>query len=690
MFHEEAILLIDIKRNDQTGKFVFELTKQGRQLFSSLSDKKISVVSVAGPSRSGKSFLLNALLSNTSGFHLGHSTNPGTKGIWAWNRPLISDDVAVILVDTEGLYSVARDKQVDSQILGITLLLSSVFVYNNFNVIDEKHLSEVAAVIELARWVRQDSAVPYFLWCLRDFALNTSEYRDSDDYLESVLSMKGVDSGSEKERIRRSFTNFFQERGCMLFVVPVEGKKITQLDKMKYQELRPEFRATVEQFKLRVNARTLPKRIGGAILNGEGYLRLIDEVLSSFNSSALPQIKGAVERLIAATRKDAWEVFKPRTEKTAELAEGGDARLCLDLLRGLYKEIHEFGAKRHDKEIVTDTFEKVLPHFFSKLEDQRRAPTPKFLAGAEEQLSTILSGDPESINSKLKDFFNESKLADKQLPVGFVLRLLERGQRAVMDSALGSAKDAQAEIEELEKDIQAEKELRKQKLDGANSQRALIAELREQLSQAQVDINRKSSEITELRRANNSNSLLKNELSILLEKKDALERQVNNLRRLGETKKLLGKNVIDSAQNMIEDLTGEGAQQLRDFLDYIKTQAIRENDSLKLRVENIKAENSKLKALCGEGTGLAEIERLKEQIKLEQQGSQGHEREKELAMLTMENKCLQVEKETFYYIVKELALAQKGKKNHLANALGMLGPEADPIIAALKENKISF
>lgn len=100
-----------------------------------------------------------------------------------------------------------------------------MFVYNNFGVIDEKELTEISTVIELTKWVRESNAVPYFLWCLRDFVLQTSGLDNSDDYMESILSLKDLDSASSKVRMRKSFTDYFKDRGCIFFVRPLNDEK---------------------------------------------------------------------------------------------------------------------------------------------------------------------------------------------------------------------------------------------------------------------------------------------------------------------------------------------------------------------------------------------------------------------------------------------------------------------------------
>lgn len=54
--------------------------------------------------------------------------------------------------------------------MGIVLVLSSVFIYNNFGVINENALEELASAIELTSWIDEKEIIPYFLWCLRDFS----------------------------------------------------------------------------------------------------------------------------------------------------------------------------------------------------------------------------------------------------------------------------------------------------------------------------------------------------------------------------------------------------------------------------------------------------------------------------------------------------------------------------------------
>ena len=85
--------------------------------------------------------MANRLLKQMDGFAIGPSTIPCTKGIWIWSEPVkINDDTSLIIIDTEGLNSVQRDINIDVKIFALSVLLSSVFIYNSLGHIDEKAL----------------------------------------------------------------------------------------------------------------------------------------------------------------------------------------------------------------------------------------------------------------------------------------------------------------------------------------------------------------------------------------------------------------------------------------------------------------------------------------------------------------------------------------------------------------------
>lgn len=116
---------------------------------------KVAIISVAGIYRTGKSYLLNTImLKQKGGFGVGPTTNPKTKGIWIWGKPLIyknekDEIINVIVMDSEGLGSTEEDINHDLKLFSLTLLLSSMFIYNTIGAIDENAIDSLGLVLKL-------------------------------------------------------------------------------------------------------------------------------------------------------------------------------------------------------------------------------------------------------------------------------------------------------------------------------------------------------------------------------------------------------------------------------------------------------------------------------------------------------------------------------------------------------------
>ncbi len=116
---------------------MFTLTEQGEEIIKSFKSN-FGVISVAGMYRTGKSYLINRMLLNRqSGFSVGPTVNPCTKGLWIWSKPIYGTNedgsrLPILLIDTEGFGAFDEDQNHDVRIFTLAILLSS---YNLFNIV---------------------------------------------------------------------------------------------------------------------------------------------------------------------------------------------------------------------------------------------------------------------------------------------------------------------------------------------------------------------------------------------------------------------------------------------------------------------------------------------------------------------------------------------------------------------------
>lgn len=72
----------------------------------------VVVVAIVGLYRTGKSYLMNRLVGQNHGFHLGTTVRSQTKGIWMWCVPHPQNPKhTLVLLDTEGLGDVEKVNQ---------------------------------------------------------------------------------------------------------------------------------------------------------------------------------------------------------------------------------------------------------------------------------------------------------------------------------------------------------------------------------------------------------------------------------------------------------------------------------------------------------------------------------------------------------------------------------------------------
>lgn len=343
----------------------------------------VTVCSVVGNYRTGKSFLLNKLVGGSDNFMVSGTTASCTKGLWIMRRTLRnSDGTNVLIVDTEGLGSMSATETHDLRVFSLALLLSSTFLYNSTGAITEATLNNLSLVASLTEHVRVTAGettdadalakcFPHFVYVARDFSLQLvgehGEEVDSTTYLNQSLRVRG-DADSSKNKVRTAINALFPEpkRSCVCMVRPCTNESdLQRLPTLSDDQLRPEFLSKVNAIRDTI-MQTPPSSHGGMAVTGPLLARLACLYVDAINNGAIPAIR------------DSWTLLSE-----------GECRASADEARRVFEAVR--GAQTQELSVVAarkalrDGLERALQKY------DERAVGP-----ASEQLRLTLAADMET------------------------------------------------------------------------------------------------------------------------------------------------------------------------------------------------------------------------------------------------------------------------------------------------------
>ncbi|KAK4560244.1 hypothetical protein RGQ29_009141 [Quercus rubra] len=266
------------------GHTKLRLSREGLEAIGKITTP-IAAVAVIGPYRSGKSFLLNQLLSLScyEGFGVGHMRDTKTKGIWVWGTPIELDidgvRTSVFYLDTEGFESIGKSNVYDDRIFALATVMSSVLIYNLPETIREADISRLSFAVELAeefygRVKGQDIAFEpaKLLWLIqRDFLQGKSVQEMVDEALRHVPNNDG-NKNIDMPHLQR-----------------------TKLCDLKDGELEPMYVKKREQLKELVAGIIHPKIVQGKHLNGKEFISFLEQILEALNKGEIPSTGSLVE-----------------------------------------------------------------------------------------------------------------------------------------------------------------------------------------------------------------------------------------------------------------------------------------------------------------------------------------------------------------------------------------------------------
>ncbi|XP_036774247.1 guanylate-binding protein 4-like isoform X2 [Manis pentadactyla] len=319
------------------------VNQKALQILEKIS-QPVVVVAIAGLYRTGKSYLMNRLAGQNHGFQLGSTVRCETRGIWMWcvSHP-IKPNHTLVLLDTEGLGDMEKgDPKNDSWIFALTVLLSSILIYNSMGTINHLALEQLHFITELTELIRiksssssdgtlEDSVefvsfFPDFIWTVRDFMLEM-KINDSpiteDEYLEDALKLiPGTNRQIHNSNMPRECIRlFFPKRKCFVFDRPTSDKyMLFHIDNVPEEHLDSNFRMQSKNFCSYIFAHGRPKTLReGIIVTGNRLGTLVVTYVNAIRRGMVPCLENAVITL--AQSENSAAVQKAASHYSEQMAQ---------------------------------------------------------------------------------------------------------------------------------------------------------------------------------------------------------------------------------------------------------------------------------------------------------------------------------------------------------------------------------
>ncbi|XP_022804568.1 guanylate-binding protein 6-like isoform X2 [Stylophora pistillata] len=351
----------------------------------------VCVVSIAGPYRKGKSFVLSEAFNQPQVFPLGHHMEAETMGIWSWIVPekfrdAKGQEFTVVLLDSEGIDAANGQGLDDNQIFTLMVLLASVLIYNSQGVPTRRDLegldfiAKLSQRIEMRSTTRQDTrrnhrdseyfhkTFPFFIWLLRDVtqAIPRDCIDIKDYFLKKLFQVQNSSVvGQESGKVAESILSFFP--GFEAFALPPPTTDIEVLRSIHANKslINPSFLSGMEDFKDLVRRVLLPKKSinVGESVTGEGLAALVELYVQAINTPGMvPNVQNAWDQFLETKCSDAMKYALDAYEATmalqlkdklpcdndrlrnnhAMVLENSEAHLKMEMLREMQEEIKKF------------------------------------------------------------------------------------------------------------------------------------------------------------------------------------------------------------------------------------------------------------------------------------------------------------------------------------------------------------
>ncbi|XP_077493831.1 atlastin-1-like isoform X1 [Amblyomma americanum] len=300
-----------------------------------VKDKPVVVVSVAGAYRQGKSFLLSFLLRylrnncrsdwlddpsiKLDGFEWSPGRKPHTTGILVWNEAFLvttpqGEEVAVLLMDTQGSFDCKSTVKECTTIFALSIMTSSVQVYNVWRNIQEdqlQHLQFFAEYGKLAQKGARNQPFQRLVFLVRDWAFSyDTDYgaEGGSTILQELLAVTDKQPKDLQLLRRQIWSSFSKIEG---FLMPRPGDKVERDHTFdgRLEDMDMEFKEKLKELVpwLLAPENLVVKKINGNKMTCQELMNYFRVYVKTFQGGHLPEPKSVLQATAEASNVAAKE-----------------------------------------------------------------------------------------------------------------------------------------------------------------------------------------------------------------------------------------------------------------------------------------------------------------------------------------------------------------------------------------------
>lgn len=236
-----------------------------------------------------------------NGFEWQSGQKRKTIGIWMWSEIFThdfenGDKVAIILLDTQGMFDDKTNLKACSSIFALSMMLSSVQCYNIMRNIQEDHLQHLELFTEYGRLaLKQSNEKPFqkLIFLVRDWP---NAFETGFGYYElkgtSGIFAGNDDQSADMREMRKRIAESFDKIG--IFLMPSPGSVVAQGNGFTgdLQQIDPEFMSYVKELVAVLFApeNLTIKQINGQRVRASDFVVYMQTYLEIFNGDTLPEL----------------------------------------------------------------------------------------------------------------------------------------------------------------------------------------------------------------------------------------------------------------------------------------------------------------------------------------------------------------------------------------------------------------